>query len=119
MNHDPDCEARFAAWSAERDAYDAAWPNHCPDCRGWGGQVFSYDPSPAGVALSPGVMWDFDPCPTCYETGRCPRCDKAGIDEDEAKCDACGWKEGDPGSPESPECLCWMAEEYDFEDLDP
>jgi hypothetical protein len=64
----------------DKTEYEARWPNYCRKCNGRGGHWTSFDPSPPGVALSPGSMPDFDPC-TCVEpaddnwwSSRCPRC---------------------------------------------
>ena len=70
--HDERCIARIAA----RQAYDLLWPNRCETCKGWGGQWYSFDPSPAGSrapSLGPGSMQDFDTC-ECINRGDCPRC---------------------------------------------
>lgn len=62
------------------------WPNHCPNCEGWGGRS------------SPGTYWeppDFDICP-CFDDGKCPRCGKEGWPgedfDEEAPCEFCGWE---------------------------
>ncbi len=70
--HDERCIARIAA----QQAYDLLWPNRCETCKGWGGQWYSFDPSPAGSrapSLGPGSMQDFDTC-ECINRGDCPRC---------------------------------------------
>lgn len=64
------------ALQAERYQYAQRWPNYCHHCEGEGIRTYSFDPSPAGVSLSPGVMYDSDPCPKCLEESRCPRCAK-------------------------------------------
>jgi hypothetical protein len=110
MNHTATCIANFAQHEAELAAYQERWPEHCQACRGHGGGVIAYDPSPAGVSLSQGCMYDFEPCPECYDKGICPRCAKpmvANMDEDlPANCPHCGWKQGQ-GAPGAPECDCW------------
>ena len=110
---------------AARTAWFAKWPNACRVCEGHGGDWSSYDPSPAGVSLSPGVMYDFDPCPVCIgsdwaertETdeegepytvmlGKCPRCAALMPNEGDAPCPACGWNWGqgdDDTAPRVPE----------------
>jgi len=103
--------------------YIEKWPGHCEDCQGWGGKVSYYDPSPAGVGLSPGSMQDFDPCPTCLDAGICPRCGEKSADlveedyYDKFECSSCGWddeknNDGMPeGDPYPPECDCWEWED--------
>jgi len=101
-------------------SYEASWPKYCRDCHGWGGKTSYYDPSPAGVGLSPGSMADFDPCPTCVEQGICPRCGEESADlvaadeySDKFACELCGWDELNNNEciPESDpyplECDCW------------
>ncbi len=103
---------------AEREAYEkyqkalaewqAKWPNACKKCGGWGGHTYKYDPSPAGVSLSPGCMTDFDPCeaPGCISEGNCARCGKPALstipgvcEEGEGPCKECGWNYND-GEPQ-------------------
>ena len=113
-----ECKAQHAEWEKARDAYAAKWPRYCRHCQGWGYFEYSYDPSPAGVSLSPGTMTDSDPCHKCIEEGVCPRCGKQVFDDDDwdsgepIVCPKCGWKEAAPDAIESePECVCyerWM-----------
>jgi hypothetical protein len=56
-----------------RSAWMSRWPNRCSRCEGAGVLVSSYDPSPAGVSLSPGSIEETEPC-ECVELGACPRC---------------------------------------------
>lgn len=71
------------------------WPNHCEACGGWGGQHYAYDPSPAGVGLSPGCMYDVDVC-EALPPKTCHRCGEAGLDEDgDGPCSNCGWNYDD------------------------
>ena len=112
MDHTAEClKAQDDATRAGAE-YDRRWPGHCRSCNGWGGRSYRYDPSPSGVALSPGWMEDFEPCPDCAEKGLCPRCMKATMPEDggEGPCPACGWTPKD-GRPWIPECICWPGEE--------
>lgn len=107
--------------SAKRFAYAQRWPNHCPDCEGWGGHSSSYDPSPAGVSLGGGSFTEFDPCETCYSKGNCPRCggpmaDGQELFDADTPCPSCGFKEGDAGMEQQPECGCWYAEEKAYLD---
>ena len=72
------------------EKYKSDWPNHCTVCRGWSGIFSSYDPSPAGVALSPGNMMDFDSCEECYDKRVCCRCAAPLGEKDDEKCPSCG-----------------------------
>jgi hypothetical protein len=76
--HTKSCIELGISLACARAAYAEQWPNYCRTCEGYGGFVSTYDPSPAGVSLSPGWMEDFDPC-TCQTDGdwweaKCPRC---------------------------------------------
>ena len=111
------CKAQQARWKIVTAEYETAWPSYCRKCDGQGGHGYYYDPSPAGVSLSSGQMFDYDPCPECVEKGICPRCGNQVWTEDDfgsdlVTCSACGWKEEDPdAAPEQPECWCWEIEE--------
>jgi hypothetical protein len=72
--HTEECLRRNRELALARGQWEAAWPNHCRACEGWGGREESYDPSPAGVSLSPGSMTDFEPCEKCGASDLCPRC---------------------------------------------
>lgn len=69
----------------------ARFPNSCPTCRGTGGHVSWFDPSPSGVSLGYGLMMDFEPCADCVEKGICPLCGEESLDEDGGHCLKCGW----------------------------
>lgn len=62
----------------------------CKKCLGYGFVVYSYDPSAAGVSLSPGKMLDINVC-SCVEDGWCPKCGKLIPYYQWQHCDACGW----------------------------
>jgi len=103
-----------------RIEYTSSWPYYCRRCGGWGGHWYQYDPSPPGVALSPGYMVDVDPCPLCCEQlGVCPRCGESLPEEfweNDAPCQHCGWSwyGGDHlGIPEHWECYCWSHPDYE------
>jgi len=103
------CKKNFDLWDANARKYGYDWPNYCRVCGGWGGTYSAYDPSPSGVSLSPGHMWEAEPCPECMDKFKCPRCagqleDK---DFDNDTCPHCGldFKEGD-GIPQPPGCIC-------------
>jgi len=113
MEHFKDCVEAQKRYEDAVEAYRKKWPDHCKNCGGWGGFYGEYDPSPAGVSLSPGHMTEFDPCPECMEEGICPRCGEKVWDWNEVAedaqgpCSNCGWTEGeDEGLPEAPECWC-------------
>ncbi|MHA2066250.1 MAG: hypothetical protein ACXABY_17900 [Candidatus Thorarchaeota archaeon] len=106
-------------WKLDLATYIKQWPDYCKECNGWGGQTSTYDPSPAGISLSPGYMTDYDPCGECVEKDICPRCAEKSVkliehDEkgDHYACLECKWveqeDEGCPlDPPDSPECDCW------------
>lgn len=116
--HSIECISRRAAWALEVHEYIIRWPNYCRKCRGWGGHMDSYDPSPAGVSLSAGRMYEFEPCPDCMDAFRCPRCGRQALveniddttveidDPEEARCLNCGWRMESGGLPEEVECWC-------------
>lgn len=113
MKHTQACEETVKRYQREREAYEETWPNHCSACGGWGGKISFYDPSPAGVALAPGTMQDFDTCPSCIENGKCSRCGQQTFTSDEVtSCTGCGFDLNKPdGTPEAPECYCWEDEQ--------
>ncbi len=107
-----------AEMKAEQEAYEvykkalaewqAKWPAACEECGGWGGESYSYDPSPAGVSLAPGSMTGFEPCGAagCVFDGNCARCMRPTLseipgvfDEGEGPCKHCGWNYDD-GAPQ-------------------
>ena len=107
---------KIRKWIAYR-RYVRRWPQFCRKCGAAGEIGGYYDPSPAGVSLSPGRMWDADPC-ECTEAGRCPRCAKPVFTEDDwtddenVICPLCGWRYGEsddtaPIPPWSDDCGCW------------
>lgn len=115
----------------DRILWQARWSEYCTHCEGEGGSVSYYDPSPAGVSLSPGYMVDWDPCPHCTEKGICPRCgadlplvtyedfDGTLVVDDETDpnkpCLRCGWNPDKPDiCPPLMECECWYEEEKKY-----
>lgn len=120
MTHTFECSIASASRQLQINAYRMLWPNHCRECHGVGGHFDTYDPSPGGVALSPGTMIDFDPCHWCLEEARCPRCaTRYGgqlADEliEDGLCIACGWDGQSNASFEPPpyECGCWYELEF-------
>lgn len=103
MNHTADCRELYATEEAERAAWLAKWPHHCPTCQGAG---FSYWP---GTYDTPPEM---DACADCTNKGHCPRCgQRAWSDTDalDTACRHCGWNPDAPDSAPIPtcSCLCW------------
>lgn len=119
--HSEQCLGIQAEVAAKQLAYDEQWPSHCTECDGWGGSVGFYDPSPAGVSLGGGYFTEFEPCPHCYEMGHCPRCggempEDQDLFESDTPCVHCGFKEGDEGRLDNPECGCveeYMAKQFE------
>lgn len=56
-------------------------PLACKNCKGAGFLWEAYDPSPLGISLSPGMMYDAEPCPKCFGQGICPWCGKHSLIE--------------------------------------
>lgn len=112
MKHKEHCDKSFDLYEALRADYEQSYPNYCKKCNGWGGSYSKYDPSPSGIALSPGYMEEFDLCPHCLEQSICPRCGNSNIFMDEDNnykntCGSCGFVEGESeGRPIEPECWC-------------
>lgn len=112
--HNRACIAAQEKNTREREEWAAAWPRHCTTCEGWGGVYSTYDPSPAGVALSSGWLEDFDSCAVCVDKGNCPRCgaeDAFDPESESVQCRVCGWQEGHGQPPVFDDCGCWCAEE--------
>lgn len=110
--HDPDCAEAIIGREIAIRNYKSTYPNYCTNCQGWGGRGYSYDPSPAGVSLSPGSLWDFDPCPKCAQRGYCPRCGlKTLLDEQDEPtvevCYACRFKQMETEGIPDVECFCY------------
>jgi hypothetical protein len=113
FQHSESCLKQQRESEAAREAYRIEWPNHCSHCEGWGGSSVKYDPSPSGVGLSSGYMWDFEPCEHC--AGKCPRCANP-MEEDASACSSCGWTLKDGGMPAPVEdCGCWDAWRYTYD----
>lgn len=112
--HTTECQAQIDSRAKAIATWKAQRPDHCEECMGVGGTVTRYDPSPAGVGLSPGWMTDFEPCELCVMNSCCPRCGEHGLsDEDDGDkttgagpCWNCGWNYND-ACPAEPECCCW------------
>jgi hypothetical protein len=99
----------------ERAFWADKYPNHCRRCEGWGGQKSRYDPSAAGVSLSPGWMYDWDDCSKCTDQGVCPRCGYTWTDEDAmSDCRACNFELGETDGmpPIYEDCNCWDNSEF-------
>ena len=129
IKHSPECTKAFEEAEKARAEYRQKWPNFCKNCSGWGGSYSTYDPSPAGVSLGSGFMYDYEPCGDCLEKGICPRCGKESkrmkkaMEEgtDDFTCEHCGWSEEEKteGMPEEPECWCYYNEKLNpqFEEV--
>lgn len=113
-DHKPECYRRALDASAQQTSWAMAHPGYCRTCEGWSASYSTYDPSPAGVSLSPGYMVDVAPCPHCTDApeARCPHCSSVLPVDDNAEpiweC-ACGWAEGADGKPPfgGDFCLCF------------
>ena len=68
------CEVETAKYKTALAEFERQYPKYCRKCGGQGYIEYSYDPSPAGVSLSPGRMYDTEPCIECTERGVCPLC---------------------------------------------
>ena len=64
-----------------RNDYEAAWPNYCRTCGGLG--KTEWEEEYGGVYI--------DPCETCLEQGKCPRC-AGSFDGESDICSHCGWE---------------------------
>lgn len=118
--HTKECLEATEKCKALRVEYVSSWPYYCRKCKGEGGHWYNYDPSPTGVALSPGYMMDVDPCPLCCESlSVCPRCGEPLPEqfwEDDSPCPHCGWdwcRNPDDALPPLYECNCWSLETPD------
>lgn len=109
LDHTKGCNHSFELHDTLVADYEQLYPNYCRTCQGWGGRWSKYDPSPSGVALSPGYMEEFDPCPDCLDKMKCPRCG-GNVYHDEENyevCPICLFKtEETDGLPQPPECYC-------------
>ena len=117
VNHQPECLEYNNRRLLAILEFAEEWPNYCRMCGATGEVCYSFDPSPAGVALSPGSMQDCDPCEgkenrPCAEQGFCPRCasniaDPYAEDEEHTYCQTCGWEwHKTDSAPPAPECVC-------------
>lgn len=118
MSHTKECLEKRAQNQKDIEDWKKKWPKYCKSCGGWGGNYYSYDPSPAGVGLSPGSMTDFITCEECLDKNICPRCHEDGVtimppskDGLVVKCLNCGWDDYQEGCPhEIEDCCCDMLE---------
>lgn len=124
MAHTYDCLVLSASRQLQINAYKLLWPDRCDHCKGAGIFFSTYDPSPSGVALSPGSMEEWDPCHVCLDIGRCPRCATRPLSDvmreslvEDGFCSFCGWTSDGNATHEPPpyECNCWY--ELEFGDL--
>jgi len=114
----PECKERTKKAEAAIETWKAKWPNYCRKCEGAGDFCYSFDPSPSGVALSPGWLEDCEPCPNCTEKGICARCGANGLNPDtgEGPCQVCGWNYDDM-LQSMPECFCWEIVDVEDQEL--
>jgi len=104
MEHKSECVELHKTFADIKAKWLQQYPNHCQQCRGYGGSESRYDPSPSGVSLGSGFMSDFDTCTLCTDKGICSLC--AGkIDEDGVCVAGCDVGRDHPG--DGPECVCW------------
>jgi len=118
--HSAGCNERTDAYERELERFETLYPHYCRPCGAVGGFYSTYDPSPAGVSLGSGYLTDFDPCSHCIEEGRCPRCAaQDSMDEENTRCEVCGWKCEDATciAPQPYECDCWELSEDEEEAL--
>jgi len=117
-SHTGFCKQSRSAYYEKKAKFISQWRGYCRTCSGLGGKYDMFDPSAAGVSLSPGYMIEFEPCPDCLEKDACPRCGERGLDidpDDRARCGHCSWTEENAESdfsgeyclPPEPECLCF------------
>lgn len=115
--HTDACLVKKAGRALERSCYRAFYPKYCTHCHGEGGVASSYDPSPPGVGLSPGDMYDWEDCLFCLAKGICPRCGtenheswRQEIEDKDAPCPACKLVvfTDNAGLPPLLECDCFL-----------
>lgn len=115
--HSPECIATDKKMEEEQKEWIAKWPNYCRNCKGWGGFMSHYDPSPSGVSLSSGYMEDFDTCIVCADNFLCSRCmtkNPAWEEGNETPCINCGWDPYYPDAlPPDPSGPCSCELEYE------
>lgn len=117
IKNSPTCLSFQQRQLAAIKEFEDGFPNACGNCGGTGAICYSYDPSPAGVSLAPGMMTDCDPCPVCIEKGFCPKCGKRTLDQDGTVCSFCGWDWDSNSGPRKPDfegCCCNEDEDYAF-----
>lgn len=126
VGHLPICIRLQREWALARGLWWQAWPNACEECEGKG--IRAYTENLAGRG-DPPIMESFEePCPSCLEQDRCPRCGRLmglnGAEEDAKPCSDCGWAWGkgpdDICPPAWEGCLCGdniEIEEVDWEPL--
>jgi hypothetical protein len=103
MTHTPECQAFVVQYAEAVRRFEEQYPQYCRTCEGWGRFEYAFDPSPPGVALSPGYLTEVVLCNDCEGRGLCALC-RTPLDE--AGTRGCGCP--DEGYPAAPECLCWL-----------
>ena len=71
-----ECDRKITAYETAVRCFEERHPKYCRRCGGAGVKTESYDPSPAGVSLSPGSMTEDVACPECAEKNLCSLCGK-------------------------------------------
>jgi len=102
MDHTQACRDAFAQYAQVVTQFWRAYPQACRTCSGVGGFTSTYDPSPAGVSLGSGFLYDTEPCQDCegHELPTCALCGQICAEDGERLC-ACP-HDASPG----PECFC-------------
>ena len=96
MTHSPECQKQMDDQKKNLEAWLEKWPDHCDNCRGWGGKSF-----PGNCEEPP----DFDPCDECTGKGLCGRCKGLLSNDEEGPCLVCGWNYDD-GVPYDDGWIC-------------
>lgn len=117
MNHAPYCLDFNEKVAKALREFEWKYPNYCRACGGTGEVCEFFDPSPAGVSLSPGSMMECDPCALCIDDGNCPRCSAPAIVDRgpllHEGCSNCGWQSSvSAPAPPPGECTCYDDEEW-------
>lgn len=112
FRHLDECDRMRKRWEEQVKAFEVRYPNYCCDCQGWGYFMWSFDPSPAGVALGSGWLTDAEPCESCEGRETDPVCALCGTPLDYHEIE--GWHRvcgcPDEGLPAEPDCFCWNTE---------
>jgi hypothetical protein len=109
MIHTETCIGYHAEYAAMVAAFEAAHPNYCRACGGWGYTMSTGCSVPYG-STNVNLPDEADPCSKCADEGKCPICGAVALNDDGSACAECGWDaEACDGLPEGPECDCWAS----------